>query len=139
LTKNNNIQSPVILFDGVCNLCSGTVQFIINKDKKNVFKFASLQSELGQQILNSQKLSTTAFNSFILYQDGQIYSRSTGALKVAGQLSGGWKLLSALLFIPAFLRDAVYNTISRNRYKWFGQKTSCWIPTPELRSKFLDM
>jgi len=139
LIKNNNIQNPVILFDGVCNLCSSTVQFIINKDKKNVFKFASLQSEFGQQILNSYQISNTELNTFILYEQGKIYTRSTGALKVAGQLSGGWKLLSTLLFIPAFLRDAVYNVISRNRYKWFGQKTSCWVPTPKLRSKFLDM
>jgi predicted DCC family thiol-disulfide oxidoreductase YuxK len=131
-------NQALILFDGLCNLCSASVQFIIKRDKKNVFKFASLQSELGQSILSQFHLSTSELNSFILYKSGKVYTRSTGALLVTKHLSGAWPLLSSLMIVPPFIRNGVYNIISRNRYKWFGKKNACWLPTPALKAKFLD-
>jgi predicted DCC family thiol-disulfide oxidoreductase YuxK len=131
------IRQPVILFDGVCNLCSGAVQFIIKRDKKDVFRFASLQSSFGQSVLKKYKLPSHELSSFILVENDIIYTRSTGALKVAKQLSGGWPLLYAFIIVPRFIRDAVYNYVAKNRYKWFGKKQECWLPTPALKNKFI--
>lgn len=133
---SDNNDKQVILFDGVCNLCNGVVQCVIKRDKKDIFRFASLQSEYGQQFLEENKLDRRDFHSFFLFANGKIYSKSTAALKVAGQLSAGWWLLSALLIIPPFIRDGVYNLVSKNRYRWFGRKEACWIPTKELQIKF---
>jgi len=130
-------DKPVILFDGICNLCTGSVQFILKRDKKNEFRFASLQSGYGQDLLKRFSLPGDTFNSFILYQDGKIYTRSTAALKMFQQLKG-WKWVKMFWIVPKFLRDAVYNLIAKNRYKWFGQKEECWLPTPELKARFLD-
>lgn len=134
----DKLQQPVILFDGVCNLCSSAVQFVIERDKKNKFLFASLQSDTGYLILKRFNLPANTFNSFILYKDGKIYTKSIGALEVAKQLSGTWPLLYIFIGIPSFIRDKVYDIIARNRYKWFGKKDSCWLPSPFLKSKFLD-
>jgi len=135
----NNIKDPVILFDGICNLCSGAVQFIIRHDPKHQFRFASLQSDLGQQIIKQFKIPPgEAMNSFILFENEKIYTRSTGALRVTKKLNGLWPLLYGFIIVPPFLRNAVYNFIGRNRYKWFGKKEACWIPTPALKSLFLD-
>ena len=127
----------VILFDGVCNLCSGSVQFILKRDKEKKFLFASLQSAYGQNILNQFALPTDTFNSFILLEDGKIFTRSTAALKMFSQLKG-WKWVKLFWIVPKFIRDAVYNLIAKNRYKWFGKKDECWIPTPELKARFLE-
>ncbi len=132
------IQHPVILFDGVCNLCSGVVQFIIKRDPKNTFQFASLQSDFGNSVLQKFNLPAVAFNSFILYRNGKIYTKSTGALLVAKELSGAWPLLSIFIIVPSFIRNGIYDIIARNRYKWFGKKEACWIPSPILKLKFLD-
>lgn len=132
------INGPIILFDGVCNLCSSSVQFIIKRDKKNLFRFASLQSGVGQQLLAKHHLSTSDLDSFVLIQNGKAYKKSTGALRVAKQLSGPLSLLYGVIILPAFLRDAVYTFVGNHRYQWFGKKEACWIPTPELRKKFLD-
>ncbi len=129
---------PIVLFDGVCNLCSSSVQYIIKRDKKNIFRFASLQSDVGQKLLEQQGLSTTDLHSFVLLQNGKAYRKSTGALMVAKKLNGPSQLLYGFIILPAFLRDAVYIFVADNRYKWFGKKEECWIPTAELRSKFLD-
>jgi predicted DCC family thiol-disulfide oxidoreductase YuxK len=134
----NDIRNPVILFDGVCNLCSSTVQFIIKRDKKNRFLFASLQSEFGESLLRRFNLSTTNFKSFLLYKDGQLYTKSTGALMVVRHLSGAWGLLYSLILVPRFLRNAVYDFVAGNRYKWFGKKEACWVPSPALKAKFLN-
>lgn len=139
MTSKSEIQYPVILFDGVCNLCNAAVIFIIKRDKKNVFRFASLQSAFGQSVLQKFHLSANAFNSFILLRNGKVYTRSTAALLVAKQLSGGWPLLSAFIIVPRFISDAVYNFIANNRYKWFGKKTECWVPSPALQSKFIEV
>ena len=132
------IKNPVIFFDGVCNLCSIVVQFIVTHDPKHQFRFASLQSEFGQKLMKHFGLPVDQFHSFILFEDGKIYTRSSGALRVAKKLKGLWPLLYGFIIIPPFLRNAVYNFIARNRYKWFGKKEECWIPTPELKALFID-
>jgi len=133
----DEVKQPVILFDGVCNLCSSTVQFILKRDKKDTFRFASLQSDFGQSVLQKFNLPENTFDSFLLYQNGKIYTKSTGALLVARQLSGAWKLLFAFIIIPSFIRNSVYNVIAEKRYSWFGKKEACWIPSAALKAKFL--
>ena len=130
-------DQPLILFDGVCNLCTGSVQFVLKRDKEKKFTFASLQSTTGQKLLAQFNLPNNTFNSFILYQDGKVYTRSTAALKMFQQLRG-WKWVKIFWIVPKFIRDGVYNLIARNRYKWFGQKSECWLPTPELKERFLE-
>ena len=130
-------DKPVILFDGVCNLCTGSVQFILKRDQEKKFMFASLQSIYGQSLLKQFHLPATTFNSFILYQDGGIYTRSTAALKMFQQLKG-WKWVRIFWIVPKFIRDGVYNLVAKNRYKWFGEKNECWLPTPELKARFLE-
>ena len=131
-------QQSIILFDGVCNLCNSAVQFIIKRDKKNCFSFASLQSAQGQQILSQYNLPSKDLNSFVLIENGKPYTRSTGALKVMKKLNGLWPLLYSLKIIPKFIRDRIYKWIARNRYKWFGKKNECMIPTPQLKARFLN-
>ena len=131
------MHKPVILFDGVCNLCSGSVQFIIKRDKEKKFLFASLQSGYGQDLLKKFDLPTNTFNSFILYEGGRIYTRSTGALMMFQQLKG-WRWVKVFRIVPKFIRDTVYDLIAKNRYKWFGKKEECWVPTPGLKARFLE-
>jgi predicted DCC family thiol-disulfide oxidoreductase YuxK len=131
-------NDPVILFDGVCNLCNGSVQYVIRHDKQGYYKFASLQSQAGQQFLRQYNLPVKDFNSFVLIEEGKVYTRSTAALKVARKLSGMVQLLYGFIIVPPFIRDGLYNLISRNRYKWFGKKDSCMIPTPALKQRFLN-
>lgn len=130
-------NSPVILFDGVCNLCNASVQFIIKHDTAAKYKFASLQSESGRQLLHHYQLPLTDFNSFVLIRDNKAFTKSTAALMVAKELNGIVKLLYGFIVVPVFIRDAVYNLIAQNRYKWFGKKESCLLPTPALQSRFL--
>lgn len=134
----NELKNPVVLFDGVCNLCEGSVQFIIKRDKKKYFRFASLQSEFGQNILQHFQLDKNNFNSFILLEEGKIFTQSTAALKVAKQLSGAWKWMNLFIVIPTFIRNFIYNIIAKNRYKWFGKKEACWLPTKQLKELFFE-
>jgi predicted DCC family thiol-disulfide oxidoreductase YuxK len=131
-------MQAVIFFDGLCNLCNGAVQFTIERDRRNVFRFASLQSDFAREKLKDFNVEPAEGSSFVLLEEGKIYQRSTAALRVAKKLKGLWPLLYTFIIIPPFIRDAVYNYIAKNRYKWFGKQESCWIPTPELKSKFLD-
>lgn len=131
-------QHSILLFDGVCNLCNGAVQFVIDRDKNNQFLFASLQSEEGKKILQEKGLSAGKMYSFILVENGKIFDRSTAVLRVAKRLKGLWSLLYAFIIVPKFIRDRVYNFISKNRYRWFGRKDECMVPTPELKAKFLN-
>jgi predicted DCC family thiol-disulfide oxidoreductase YuxK len=131
-------QHSIILFDGVCNLCNGAVQFIIKRDNKNQFLFASLQSEEGKQILEDNNFPANKSDSFLLVEDGKVYERSTAALRVLKNLSGLRSLLYGFIIVPKFIRDSVYNWIAKNRYQWFGRKDECMIPTPELKAKFLN-
>ncbi|HET6993521.1 MAG TPA: thiol-disulfide oxidoreductase DCC family protein [Chitinophagaceae bacterium] len=131
-------DKPVILFDGVCNLCNRAVQFIIKRDKKKQFLFASLQGKTGTELLRRFDLPADQFNSFVLIEKGKAYTRSTATLRVAKKLSGGWSFLYGLIIVPPFLRDPVYNLIAKRRYQWFGKRDECMIPTPELKERFLD-
>lgn len=126
----NTVEHPVILFDGVCNLCSSIVKFVIKRDPKNTFQFASLQSDFGNSVIQRFSLPVDNFNTFILYKDGKIYTKSTGALLVAKHLSGVLPLLYVFIIVPSFIRNGVYNVISRNRYRWFGKKKSAGYLLP---------
>lgn len=128
----------IILFDGVCNLCTGSVQFVLKRDKKAAFLFGSLQGNAGQGYLKKYQLPANTFNSFLLIEGEKIYTRSTAALRTAKHLGGGWSLLYGFIIVPKFIRDAVYKLIAKNRYRWFGKKEACWLPTPELRERFLE-
>ncbi|MFZ1530319.1 MAG: thiol-disulfide oxidoreductase DCC family protein [Ferruginibacter sp.] len=127
----------IILFDGICNLCNGSVQYVIKHDPHGIFKFAALQSEAGQKILQQYNLPGERFNSFILIENGRVFTRSTAALRVVKRLKGFSKLLYAFIIIPAFIRNFVYDFIAKNRYRWFGKKESCMIPTAWLMERFL--
>jgi predicted DCC family thiol-disulfide oxidoreductase YuxK len=131
-------HSHIILFDGVCNLCNKSVQRVLKNDKKNQFKFAALQSNVGQELLKKYNLPTESFGSFVLLQNDKVYLKSTAALVVAKQLSGPIKLLYAFIIVPLFIRDFVYNIIAKNRYKWFGRQATCMVPTTEVKAKFLN-
>ncbi|MDR7670185.1 thiol-disulfide oxidoreductase DCC family protein [Bacillus altitudinis] len=129
--------SHFILFDGVCNVCSGAVQFIIKRDPNERMMFASLQSDTGQRVLKENGLPLDEFNSFIYIENGTLYMKSTGILKAARHLKGIYRWSYLLLVIPRPIRDWFYQLIAKNRYKWFGQKTSCMMPTPEIQKRFL--
>ena len=131
-------EKPVILFDGVCNFCDASVNFIIRQDKKNVFRFAALQSSAGQQLAEKYHLPKKDFDSFVLVDQGKIYIKSTAGLRVYGNLPWIWKWTQIFWIVPKFIRDAVYDYVARNRYKWFGKKDQCVIPSAEVRSRFLD-
>jgi len=131
-------KDNIILFDGVCKLCNASVQFVIKKDPQGKFHFASLQSETGQDLLKKHGLKIQNFDTFILLQNGQIFQKSTAALKVSRQLKGLWPVLYIFIFIPPFIRDAFYNLIAKNRYKLFGKKETCMIPTPAIQERFLE-
>ena len=125
------------MFDGVCNLCNGAVTFTIKRDKKNVFRFAALQSEIGQQLISKFNIDTSKVDSIILIDDEKQYEKSSAALHIAKQLSGAYPLLFGFMIVPKFIRNAVYDYIAKNRYNWFGKKEICMIPTAELKAKFL--
>jgi predicted DCC family thiol-disulfide oxidoreductase YuxK len=114
------------------------VQFVLKHDKQKIFRFASLQSKAGQTLLKKYNLSETNYNSFVLIKDGKPYLKSTAALIVAKDLKGLIKILYAFIIVPAFIRNAVYNVIAKNRYKWFGKKESCMMPTVDLQNRFLN-
>ncbi|WP_108869247.1 thiol-disulfide oxidoreductase DCC family protein [Aquimarina aquimarini] len=129
----------IILFDGVCNLCNSTINFIIKHDKKDVFRYASLQSKVGKQLISERNIDTSKLDSILLIDPAlAYYYKSTAALQIAKQLSGIYPLLSVFLILPTFFRDWVYDIIAKNRYKWFGKKESCMIPTSELKALFID-
>lgn len=130
-------NKKIILFDGVCNLCNGSVIFMIKRDKKDVLRYAALQTEIGQEMVEKYNIDTSKIDSIILIDNDKYYYKSTAALRIARHLSGAYPLLAVFLILPAFMRDWIYDIIARNRYKWFGKKESCMIPTPELKSKFI--
>tara|TARA_R110002020_G_scaffold155322_2_gene336277 strand:- start:800 stop:1207 length:408 start_codon:yes stop_codon:yes gene_type:complete len=134
---NSEKKHKIILFDGVCNLCNSSVIFAIKRDKSDVFRFAALQSEIGEQLTSKYNIDTSKTDSIILIDGEKYYEKSSAALHIAKYLSGGWPLLYFFIILPKFIRDSVYNFIAKNRYKWYGKKESCMIPTPELQAKFL--
>src|SRR5437773_787657 len=131
-------MGAIILFDGVCNLCNGSVNFTIDRDKEKYFKFASIQSEAGRKLLREFNLDPDKLYSLILIKNGNFYDRSTAALKIAKHLDGLWKIFYILIIIPKFMRDFFYNLIANRRYKWFGKRETCRVPTPELKERFLS-
>lgn len=131
--KNKNI----VLFDGVCNLCNGAINFLIDHDKDNKLLFASLQSDFGQGVLKDYGMNTSDFDTFVFLKDGKMFTRSQGALEVMNVLGGVWSSLYMFRFVPSFLRDGVYKIVAKNRYRLFGQRDACRMPTPELKAKFL--
>lgn len=134
--KEKDIQ-PVLLFDGVCNMCNSLVIFVIRNDKKGRFKFASLQSVQGQQLLKNFSLSTNEFDTFYFIQGNRYYTKSSAGLNVLKGLDGPWKLLYPLILVPKPLRDSIYSFVAKNRYKWFGKKEACMLPSPEMKKRFL--
>ena len=134
----NNKQ--LILFDGVCNLCNSSVLYVIKRDSKNKFLFAPLESNIGKDIIKKFKIDTEKTDSILLYnpKKDKLTCKSTAALLIASRLGFPTGILAIFLLVPAFIRNWIYNYIAKNRYKWYGKKESCMIPTPELKSKFLD-
>jgi len=131
-------HKKLILFDGVCNLCNTSVQFAIKRDTQNIFMFTPLQSKIGKQILLDYNIDASKIDSILLYEhDRGVSYKSTAALRIASKLSFPTKALALFLIVPAFIRHWVYDYIAKNRYKWYGKKESCMIPTPELKAKFI--
>ncbi|MCX2680143.1 thiol-disulfide oxidoreductase DCC family protein [Galbibacter sp. EGI 63066] len=132
-------NKKIILFDGVCNLCNNTVTFVIKRDKKDVFRFASLQSDIGQKMLSDRGIDPEVVDSIVLIEPGvAYYTKSAAAIEIAREIGGFWKVLNVFNHIlPESFRNLIYDLIARNRYKWFGKKESCMVPTAELKGKFL--
>jgi predicted DCC family thiol-disulfide oxidoreductase YuxK len=133
----NSTDSKIILFDGVCNFCNYWVNFIIDRDKQNVFKFAALQSEKGEELLDKFNLPKGDFDSFILIVDNKVFKKSSAAFEIAKHLNGWPKILIPFSILPHTLNDLIYVLVAKNRYKFFGKKDTCRIPTKEEKSKFL--
>ncbi|ADO69487.1 thiol-disulfide oxidoreductase DCC family protein [Stigmatella aurantiaca] len=137
-TKAVEPGGAVVLFDGVCNLCNGTVNFIIDRDPTSYFRFAALQSPQAAELLAPLgRVPEAEPQSIFLVEGGKLYERSTAALRIARRMGGAWKGLYAFIVVPAPLRDAVYRFIANHRYRWFGKAEACRMPTPELRERFL--
>ncbi len=132
-------HKKLILFDGVCNLCNGSVQYVIKHDKHNVFMFAALQSNVGQQVIEHYKIDIEKTDSILLYSETKgLKVKSSAALQIAKYLGLPTNLMSVFFIIPPFIRNWIYDFVAKNRYKWFGKQDACMIPTKELKAKFLD-
>lgn len=131
------LPEHLLLFDGVCTLCNASVDLVIRRDSKRRFRFASLQSDIGQQILLDHGLSQTELDSVLYLRNGVLHTKSGAALRIAARMDGLWPLLSVFMLVPPVLRDAVYGWIARNRYAWFGKRETCRVPTDAERSLFL--
>ncbi|MGE0639339.1 MAG: thiol-disulfide oxidoreductase DCC family protein [Thermoanaerobaculia bacterium] len=131
------LSHPTLLFDGVCNLCNGSVQWVIRHDAAKRFRFASLQSDAARELLARHELPLDAMDTVVLVDGDRLWVKSSAALEVARRVGGGWWLLSLFRVVPRPLRDLVYDFVARNRYRWFGRQEVCWLPTPELRDRFL--
>ena len=130
-------EQPVILFDGICNFCNSAVNFVIKRDKKRNIFFAPLQSETGQKLLQQYNLPQNDMESFVFIENEKAYTQSTAALKVCRYLKGLWSLCYGFIIVPKFIRDGIYSWIAKNRYKWFGVRQECMIPTPDVKERFL--
>jgi predicted DCC family thiol-disulfide oxidoreductase YuxK len=130
-------EHPILLFDGVCNLCNASVQWVIKRDHKGIFRFAALQSDIGQQLLQQLGRSTTEFNSVVVMVGDKVYTESDAPLTVASRLGGIWQLARIFWLVPKPIRDALYQFVARNRYRWFGRTESCMMPQPGWKARFL--
>ena len=133
---NTESKHKIILFDGVCNLCNTSINFVIKNDKKRVFRFAPIQTNFGKTTLKKYHINTKDTDSIILIDEDKNYIKSTAALYIAKELSGAYPLLFCFMIVPKFIRNWIYDFVAKNRYKWFGKKVSCMIPTPELKDIF---
>ena len=136
--STSEVQNPVILFDGVCNLCNGSVLFILNRDPSGIFKFAPLQSETGKNLLSKFDLPNDKLNSIILVENNEYYLRSTAALKILQRLGALWKIVYVFMLVPRPVRDYIYDIVASNRYKWYGKRAECMIPSSDIESRFLE-
>ncbi|PWA11805.1 thiol-disulfide oxidoreductase [Pueribacillus theae] len=127
----------IILFDGVCNLCNHSIQFIIKRDPNAVFKFASLQSDIGKELLKKHGLNEDT-DSFVLIENNKSYIKSSAALRVCRKLKAPWNFFVLFFIVPRPVRDFIYDFIAKNRYRWFGKQESCMLPTPEIRKRFIE-
>lgn len=132
-------MSDIILFDGICNMCTASVQFIIKRDPNQKFSFASLQSDVAKELLiKHNKVSKEVDSVVLITEEGRVFDKSSAALRIASKLKGGWKLFAILLVVPPFIRDVVYQFIAKHRYNWFGKKEKCMLPTPQQKERFLE-
>jgi predicted DCC family thiol-disulfide oxidoreductase YuxK len=132
------MQQSIVFFDGVCNLCNGTVQFLLKIDKHQRLQFGSLQGETAKRILPTYQISPEKLSSIIFIHQNKVYTESTAVLEIFRLIGGAWILLYIFIIIPAFIRNAFYKLIARYRYQWFGKRSSCRIPTPSERGRFLN-
>ncbi len=130
-------KKSVVLFDGVCTLCNASIDFVLKRDKKDRFRVGALQDNKGKELLSRFEAPPEYLDSLVLIEGGRIYFRSTAALRIAKRLPGLWPLLYGLILLPPFVRDGLYDWIGRNRYRWFGRKNTCRLPTPGEKAKFL--
>lgn len=131
-------MAGIVLFDGVCNFCNGTVNFIIRRDAAGYFRFAPLQSEYGKVVLHHENISSEETDSLVLVEDDQVFVRSTAALRIALHLDGIWRFAAFFLVVPRPVRDFCYDLFAKYRYRIFGKRDVCMIPTPEVRERFID-
>ena len=128
----------IVIFDGICNFCNGSVNFIIKRDPKGVFSFAPMQSEIAQELMQKHKIEKEELDTFLLFKNGSVYDRSDAALEITRNLTGFWHLFQIFKILPKANRDGLYNLFARNRYALFGKRDSCMIPTPEIRKRFIE-
>lgn len=133
-----NNKKPIILFDGVCNFCNAIVNFIIRQDRKNVFLFAALQSESGKKLLEQYHINWQRSDSFVVIENDKAYIKSNATLKLYAKLPWYWGWTQIFWIVPKFIRDWIYSVIARNRYKWFGKKDECMVPSQEVKQRFLQ-
>ncbi|KOX96817.1 thiol-disulfide oxidoreductase DCC family protein [Halorubrum sp. ASP1] len=131
-------DAAVVLFDGVCNLCSGFVQFVLPRDPEGKYRFASLQSDVGRSLLAEHDLATDELDSVVLIEDGESYVKSAAIIRIATGLGGAYRLLSPFRFVPRAVRDRAYDFVADNRYRWFGKKDRCMMPPGDAESRFLE-
>lgn len=132
------MDKPLILFDGVCKFCHASVNFVIEHDRRDYFRFCPIQSEKGQSLIEQYDITDSGLSSMILIQNDKIYRKSTAALRIARHLAFPWPLMYAFTLLPAFIRDAVYDYIGGRRYQWFGKYDQCLVPDSSVKSKFIE-
>ncbi len=139
MKRTSNQSEPIVLLiDGHCNMCQGLAKFVVGRDKRAVFRFASLQSELGRRLLKEGGMPEDALETFVMVDNGKYYTKSTAALRIGRKLGWPWSVAYPAIVVPRFVRDRVYRFVARRRYRWFGRSESCLLPTPEMRSRFLE-
>ncbi|MFG6496151.1 thiol-disulfide oxidoreductase DCC family protein [Fictibacillus sp. UD] len=136
--ENLKGKEAVLLFDGICNLCNSSVQFILKHEKSSVLKFSAIQSEAGQKLLSRYNIDPVHTNSVILIKDGKVYTESDAVFATSQFLKFPFNLGKVLVIVPKPLRNFLYKKVAKNRYRWFGKKDSCMIPTPDLKNRFLQ-